>query len=275
MQEAAQGSYVARVGGDEFVGITDQLPLQSGAELVATRMRAQFERPIEVEGHALRIDLCVGVALFPRDADNAVPLLANADAALYRAKHEGRGAIRLFTSTMDQQLRNRRALEQDLRLAVERGELYLDYQPQQGRDGEIKGFEALVRWRHPARGIIPPREFIPIAEQSGLIAQIDDWVLVEACREAATWEQPLRMAVNVSAAQFRREDLDVHVAKALRDSGLAPLRLELEITEGVLIEDLSRAKKTMQSLRRSPLTASRSTDPSLPASVRASEGWPS
>jgi diguanylate cyclase (GGDEF)-like protein/PAS domain S-box-containing protein len=249
LQEAAQGSYVARVGGDEFVGITDQLPLQSGAELVATRMRAQFERPIEVEGHALRIDLCVGVALFPRDADNAVSLLANADAALYRAKHEGRGAIRLFTSTMDQQLRNRRALEQDLRLAVERGELYLDYQPQQGRDGEIKGFEALVRWRHPARGIIPPGEFIPIAEQSGLIAQIDDWVLVEACREAATWEQPLRIAVNVSAAQFRREDLDVHVGKALHDSGLPASRLELEITEGVLIEDLSRAKKAMQSLK--------------------------
>jgi EAL domain-containing protein (putative c-di-GMP-specific phosphodiesterase class I) len=150
---------------------------------------------------------------------------------------------------MDQQLRNRRALEQDLRLAVERGELYLDYQPQQGRDGETKGFEALVRWRHPARGIIAPGEFIPIAEQSGLIAQIDDWVLTEACREAASWERPLRIAVNVSAAQFRREDLDAHVGKALHDSGLAPLRLELEITEGVLIDDLSRAKKTMQSLK--------------------------
>ena len=249
LEEAAQGSYVARVGGDEFISITDQLPLPASAELVATRMRAQFERPIAVDGHALKIDLCVGVALFPRDADNAVSLLANADAALYRAKHEGRGAIRLFTSTMDQQLRNRRALEQDLRLAVERGELYLDYQPQQSRDGETKGFEALVRWRHPARGIIAPGEFIPIAEQSGLIAQIDDWVLTEACREAASWEQPLRIAVNVSAAQFRREDLDAHVGKALHDSGLAPLRLELEITEGVLIEDLSRAKKTMQSLK--------------------------
>ncbi|TFV41378.1 EAL domain-containing protein [Bradyrhizobium niftali] len=249
LQDAAQGSYVARVGGDEFIGIADQLPLSASAELLATRMRAQFGRPIEVDGHALKIDLCVGVALFPRDADNTVSLLANADAALYRAKHEGRGAIRLFTSAMDQQLRNRRALEQDLRLAVERGELYLDYQPQQGRDGGTKGYEALVRWRHPTRGIIPPGDFIPIAERSGSIAQIDDWVLMEACREAAGWEQPLRIAVNVSAAQFRRGDLEAQVRKALHDTGLSASRLELEITEGVLIEDLSRAKKTMQVLK--------------------------
>lgn len=249
LQEAAQGSYVARVGGDEFIGITDQLPLPAGAELVAKRMRAAFERPIEVDGHALKIDLCIGVALFPKDADNAVSLLANADAALYRAKHEGRGAVRLFTAAMDQQLRDCRALEHDLRLAVERGELYLEYQPQQGRDGAINGYEALVRWRHPVRGIIPPGEFIPVAEKSGCIAQIDDWVLNEACKEAAFWDQPLRMAVNVSAARFRRENLDVQVRAALRQSGLSASRLELEITEGVLIEDLSRAKKTMQSLK--------------------------
>ncbi|MCK1344516.1 EAL domain-containing protein [Bradyrhizobium sp. CW11] len=249
LQEAAQGSYVARVGGDEFIGLTDQLPLPGSAELLATRMRAAFDQPIEVEGHALKVDLCVGVALFPRDAGDVVSLLANADAALYRAKHEGRGAIRLFTSAMDQQLRNRRALEHDLRLAVERGELYLEYQPQQRRDGRIAGYEALVRWKHPVRGIIAPGEFIPVAEKSGAIAQIDDWVLMEACREAASWDQPLRIAVNVSAAQFRRENLDAHVRKALRETGLAPSRLELEITEGVLIEDIARAKKTMQSLK--------------------------
>ncbi|WP_271502397.1 EAL domain-containing protein [Bradyrhizobium sp. CCBAU 11357] len=249
LQEAAQGAYVARVGGDEFIGITDELPLPATAELLATRMRAQFERPIEVDGHALKIDLCVGVALYPRDADNAVSLLANADAALYRAKHEGRGAIRLFTSAMDQQLRDRRALEHDLRLAVERGEFYLEYQPQHHRDGTLMAYEALVRWRHPLRGVIPPGEFIPIAEQSGAIAQIDDWVLMEACREAASWDQPLRVAVNVSAAQFRRENLDAQVRRALRESGLPAARLELEITEGVLIEDVPRAKRTMQSLK--------------------------
>ncbi|MFB6421310.1 MULTISPECIES: EAL domain-containing protein [Bradyrhizobium] len=249
LQDAAQGSYVARVGGDEFVAIIDRLPLPAAAELLATRMRAQFEQPIEVDGRALKIDLCVGVALYPRDADNAVSLLANADAALYRAKHEGRGAIRLFTSAMDQQLRDRRALEHDLRTAVARGELYLEYQPQQHRDGTLMAYEALVRWRHPVRGIIPPGEFIPIAEQSGSIAQIDDWVLMEACREAASWDQPLRIAVNVSATQFRREDLDAQVRRALRDSGLSAGRLELEITEGVLIEDVARARTTMQSLK--------------------------
>ncbi|SPP93032.1 Uncharacterized signaling protein CC_0091 (fragment) [Bradyrhizobium vignae] len=249
LQEAAQGSYVARVGGDEFIGIADQLPLPAGAELVAGRMRAAFEQPIEVDGRSLKVDLCIGIALFPRDADNAVSLLANADAALYRAKHEGRGAVRLFTAAMDQQLRDRRALEHDLRLAIGRGELYLEYQPQQGRDGSINGYEALVRWRHPLRGTIPPGEFIPVAEKSGSIAEIDDWVLAEACKEAASWEQPLRIAVNVSAARFRRENLDVQVAAALRQSGLSASRLELEITEGVLIEDLSRAKKTMQSLK--------------------------
>ncbi|MCK1452991.1 EAL domain-containing protein [Bradyrhizobium sp. 35] len=249
LQEAAQGCYVARVGGDEFIGITDQVPLSANAELLATKMRAAFEDPIEVEGHSLKLDLCVGAALFPRDADKIASLLANADAALYRAKHEGRGAIRVFTSAMDQQLRERRALEHDLRFAVERRELYLDYQPQQHRDGRIIGYEALVRWRHPDRGIVSPGEFIPVAERSGSIAQIDDWVLMEACREAASSDGPFRIAVNVSAAQFRRENLDAQVRKALRESGLAPARLELEITEGVLIEDVSRAKKTMQSLK--------------------------
>jgi diguanylate cyclase (GGDEF)-like protein len=249
LQEAAQGCYVARVGGDEFIGITDQVPLSASAELLATKMRAAFDHPIEVDGHALKLDLCVGAALFPRDADNIVSLLANADAALYRAKHEGRGAIRLFTSAMDQQIRERRALEHDLRFAVERGELYLDYQPQQHRGGHIIGYEALVRWQHPDRGLIPPGEFIPIAERSGSIAEIDDWVLIEACREAASWDRPFRIAVNVSAAQFRRENLDALVRKALRDTGLEPSRLELEITEGVLIEDVSRAKKTMLSLK--------------------------
>ena len=249
LQDAAQGCYVARVGGDEFIGITDQVPLSASAELFATRMRTALDAPIEADGHALKLDLCVGVALFPRDAENIVSLLANADAALYRAKHEGRGAIRLFTRAMDQQLQQRRALEHDLRFAVEREELYLDYQPQQRRDGCITGYEALVRWRHPDRGIVSPGEFIPVAERSGSIAQIDDWVLMEACREAASWDQPLRIAVNVSAAQFRRENLDTQVRKALRDSGLSPARLELEITEGVLIEDVLRAKKAMQSLK--------------------------
>ena len=189
------------------------------------------------------------MALYPRDGDNPAALLANADAALYRAKHEGRGATRIFTSAMDRQLRERRAIEHDLRSAVENGEFHLEYQPQRHRDGKITGFEALVRWQHPLRGLVMPGEFIPVAEDSGSIAKIDEWVLKEACRQAASWDDTVRIAVNVSAAQFRRENLEHQVRTALRESGLPPSRLELEITEGVLIEDISRASQTLKSLK--------------------------
>jgi diguanylate cyclase (GGDEF)-like protein len=249
LRQAAQGAYVARVGGDEFIAITEQVPLQGAAELLAGRMRDAFSQPIEIDGHTLDIDLSIGVALYPRDGDNPASLLANADAALYRAKREGRGAIRIFTCAMDQQLRDRRAMEHDLRSAVENGELYLEYQPQRHRDGRINGFEALVRWQHPIRGLVMPGDFIPVAENSGSIAKIDEWVLREACREASSWDESLRVAVNVSAHQFRRENLDHQVRSVLHDSGLPPSRLELEITEGVLIEDISRASQTLKSLK--------------------------
>jgi EAL domain-containing protein (putative c-di-GMP-specific phosphodiesterase class I) len=140
-------------------------------------------------------------------------------------------------------------MEHDLRSAVENGELYLEYQPQRHRDGRISGFEALVRWQHPTRGLVMPGDFIPVAENSGSIAKIDEWVLREACRQASSWDQSLRVAVNVSAAQFRRENLEHQVRSVLRDSGLPPSRLELEITEGVLIEDISRASQTLKSLK--------------------------
>lgn len=249
LRQAAQGAYVARVGGDEFIAITEQVPLPAAAELLAGRMRAAFSQAIETDGHALDIDLSIGIALYPRDGDNPAALLANADAALYRAKHEGRGTTRIFTCAMDRQLRDRRAIEHDLRSAVENGELYLEYQPQRHRDGSINGFEALVRWQHPLRGLVMPGEFIPVAEDSGAIAKIDEWVLREACRQASSWDQSVRVAVNVSAAQFRRENLEYQVCSALRDSGLPPSRLELEITEGVLIEDISRASQTLKSLK--------------------------
>ncbi|WP_247816275.1 EAL domain-containing protein [Bradyrhizobium sp. 40] len=249
LNNAAEGAYVARVGGDEFMAITEQVPLPGAAELLAKRMRAAFEIPIETGGHSLELDLCIGVAVYPRDGEDDVSLLANADAALYRAKHDGRGAIRLFTSAMDQQLRQRRAVEHDLRSAVENAELFLEYQPQVDSLRQIVGYEALVRWQHPIRGVIAPGEFIPIAEESGLITKIDEWVLKEACRAATLWETPLRIAVNISAAQFRRENLETQVKRALRESGLAPARLELEITEGVLIEDVGRASETMKRLK--------------------------
>ncbi|SHK38212.1 PAS domain S-box-containing protein/diguanylate cyclase (GGDEF) domain-containing protein [Bradyrhizobium lablabi] len=249
LQVAAQGAFLARIGGDEFIAITEQDPLPSSAELLASRLRGALEAGIEIDGHCFDLDLSIGIAVYPRDGEDARSLFANADAALYRAKHEGRGVVRFFTPAMDQQLRDRRALERDLRSAVANGELFVEYQPQRHSDGEIIGFEALVRWHHPQRGIVPPAEFIPIAEESDLIIGIGEWVLRQACREAASWDDTLQVAVNVSAIQFRRGDLQQMVRTVLQETGIPPARLELEITEGVLIENLARAASMLNSLK--------------------------
>jgi diguanylate cyclase (GGDEF)-like protein/PAS domain S-box-containing protein len=249
LQAAAHGAFLARVGGDEFVALIAQGPLPASAELLASRLQNTLDQDIEVDGHAFDLGLSIGIALYPRDGNEARTLLANADAALYRAKHEGRGAIRFFTAAMDQQSRDRRALERDLRSAIANGELSLEYQPQQHGDGRIIGFEALARWHHPVRGNVPPGEFIPIAEESGLIVEIGEWVLREACREAASWPRTLQVAVNVSAVQFRRGNLQQVVQTILQETGIAPTQLELEITEGVLIENVERATLMLKSLK--------------------------
>jgi diguanylate cyclase (GGDEF)-like protein len=249
LEVAAQGAFLARIGGDEFIAITQQDPLPSSAELLANRLRGALDRDIEIDGHSFELDLSIGIAVYPRDGDDVRSLFANADAALYRAKHEGRGAIRFFTPAMDQQLRDRHALERDLRSAVANGELFLEYQPQRHNNGDIIGFEALVRWHHPQRGMVPPVEFIPIAEESDLIVEIGEWVLREACREAASWGDSLQVAVNVSAIQFRRGDLQHLVRTVLHESRISPARLELEITEGVLIENVARAASMLKALK--------------------------
>jgi predicted signal transduction protein with EAL and GGDEF domain len=200
-------------------------------------------------GHAFPLDLSIGVAIFPQDGSDATTLIANADAALYQAKDEGGSISRFFTSAMDKQLRERRVLERELEAALTNNELTLHFQPQALADGTIIGFEALARWQHPTRGFIPPSEFIPVAEESGLIIELGEWVLREACREAARWPQPLRIAVNVSAIQFRRGQLQQTVHSVLLDAGLAAGRLELEITEGVLIENVSRAAAVLRNLK--------------------------
>jgi diguanylate cyclase (GGDEF)-like protein len=248
LQTAAEGAFLARTGGDEFFAVTEQQPLPSSAELLAGRLRGALDG-IEIEGHAFDLDLSIGIAVYPRDGEEAQSLYTNADAALYRAKHEGRGATRFFTPAMDQQLRERRTLERDLKQAVERGELFLEYQPQRHSNADIIGFEALVRWRHPERGLIAPGVFIPIAEESELIIDIGEWVLREACREAASWSEELQIAVNVSAIQFRRSNMQQLVANVLQESGIMPSRLELEITEGVLIENVSRATSLLKGLK--------------------------
>lgn len=241
LQSAAEGAFLARLGGDEFTIISEKGPQPATAIALAERLLTNVAKDFEIDGRLLQIGLSIGVTTYPHDAADAVSLLMHADAALYRAKEDGRGVVRLFEAEMNVQLRERRALQQELRVAVEQGALRIHYQPQARMDGEIVGFEALVRWFHPARGQIPPATFIPLAEESGVIIQLGEWVLREACREAASWPNKLQIAVNLSPVQFRHGDLAGLVHTVLFETGLSPPRLELEITEGVLIGDFSRA----------------------------------
>ena len=191
----------------------------------------------------------VGIAVFPQDGVDVLTLVANADAALFRAKSEARGSIRFFELSMDKQLRDKRALQQDLRTAIVRGEIELHYQPQAYIDGEITGFEALVRWHHPRHGLVSPGVFIPLAEESGIIVELGEWILRTACREAASWPRPLNIAVNLSPVQFQHGDLAKLTHEILLETGLSPARLELEITEGVLIDDFNRAVSILRRLK--------------------------
>src|SRR5581483_6876924 len=191
----------------------------------------------------------VGIAIYPTDAADGQALVANADAALYRAKAEGPGSYRFFDPQMDRELRESRALQHDLKAAIENREFTLVYQPEANIDGEVIGFEALVRWNHPVQGLIMPAKFIPLAEDSGLIVPLGELILREACREAATWSKPLQLAINLSPAQFRNGDLAGLVHSVLLETGLSASRLELEITEGVLIDDFSHAQSTLRRLK--------------------------
>ena len=249
LKDAAAGTFLARLGGDEFSLILTEGPQPATAERLTARLLAAAAAEIEVDGHALRTGLSVGVAIYPTDGADAAALLANADAGLYRAKSEGRGSVRFFDGQMDQRLRERRALQQDLRSAIEHNELRLYYQPQASIDGRIIGFEALARWQHPTRGLVSPGIFIPLAEDSGVIIQVGEWILREACRQAASWERPLQIAINLSSVQFRHGDLPNLVHSILLETGLAPHRLELEVTESVLIDDFSRAVSILRRLK--------------------------
>src|SRR5262249_31617941 len=248
LQRAAEPAFLARIGGDELTIIADG-PQPATVEALAERLLATVADDLEIEGQQLRIGISVGGAIYPDDGSDAAALLANADAALYRAKAEGRGTIRFFEADMDKRLRARRALQHDLRSAIERRELMLHYQPQARISGEIVGFEALIRWHHPKEGLILPATFIPLAEESGLIIPMGEWILREACREAASWPRPLQIAINLSPIQFRRGDLPQLVHSVLLETGLAPGRLELEITESVLIGDVSRAASILRRLK--------------------------
>jgi diguanylate cyclase (GGDEF)-like protein/PAS domain S-box-containing protein len=245
-----EGQMMARLSGDEFAIVVPGLsnPTMAGrlAESVLEAMQAESENPDDSGVVAASI----GIAVFPEDATDRNTLLTHADTALYRAKNEGRGTYRFFEASMGASVRDRRLLEHDLRNAIAREEFSLVYQPQKEiKTGEIIGFEALLRWKHPTRGDVSPTEFIPIAEDTGVILQIGEWVLRAACREAATWTKPLTMAVNVSAVQVHNADFAHRVHEILFETGLAPHRLELEITETALVRDLNRALGTLRRIK--------------------------
>jgi len=249
LEAACQGAFLSRIGGDEFTVITPTGPQPAAAETLAERLSAAFDSDIEIAGHPLRVGLTIGVGIYPQDGADAATLVANADAALFRAKSEARGSIRFFEVAMDKQLREKRALQQDLRTAVMRGELELHYQPQAHINGEITGFEALARWHHPRHGLVPPSTFIPLAEESGIIIALGEWILRAACCEAASWPRPLHVSINLSPVQFQHGDLPSLVHQILLETGLSPARLELEITEGVLIGDFNRAVAILRRLK--------------------------
>ncbi len=253
MQSVARGGVVARLSGDEFGLIIDGKQPTAGM-LLAEKLAEALGQEFRIDGKMVRTGVTAGIAVFPHNGGDAASLLANSGAALFRAKAKSRGTISLYEPEMDQQIRDRRALHQDLSAAVKNGELTLYFQPQASSagsvaDGGITGFEALARWIHPVRGFISPVDFIPIAEESGLIVEMGEWILREACREAASWLKPLQIAVNLSPAQFTHGDLVGLVHSILVETGLAPGRLELEITEGVLIEDFDRGLALLRRLK--------------------------
>ena len=249
LQGAAEGAFLARIGGDEFTLIVAGGEQPTAAEALTKRLLAAFVEDFKVEGHQLKLGLSIGVAIYPTDGEDANSLMANADAALYRAKAEFRGSAQFYEAQMGVRLRERNAMQEDLRSAIDRGELLVHYQPQMKMSGETIGFEALVRWQCPKRGLVSPGTFIPIAEESSLIIPVGEWVLREACREAASWPQPLTIAVNISPIQFHNGDLPRLVHSILLETGLAPGRLELEVTENVMISDFSRAVSILNQLK--------------------------
>ena len=251
LQSVREGDVVARMGGDEFVIVQAGATQAEIAGALGERILEALTDPFDLgEGVQAQVTVSIGIALFPDDGEDPATLLRNADTALYRAKWAGKCRSVFFEPGMDREIRDRRALESDLRHAIERRQLFLEWQPlARGESAtEIDGFEVLLRWRHPNRGLIAPDVFIPIAEACGAIVEIGLWVLRQACEEAARWDKPFSVAVNVSPIQAQQGDaFATAVEQVLRSSGLDPFRLELEVTEGVLIRD---AERVLDALRR-------------------------
>ncbi|GBD49774.1 putative bifunctional diguanylate cyclase/phosphodiesterase [Methylopila sp. Yamaguchi] len=246
---AAPDAMTFRLGGDEFVLIGTG-PDAGDADKLAARLTERLNTETVIAGKTIRCGASVGYAVYPHHGSTTDALFANADSALYRAKAEGRGLARGFEPEMDLALRERRALQQDLATAISRDEMFLHWMPQANtRTGEIVGFEALLRWKHPTRGVVSPAQFIPVAEETAAIVPIGEWVLRRACQDAVGWIKPGKVAVNLSPVQFQHGDIVELVHGILVETGLPAKRLELEITEGVLLDNLSSALHTLRRLK--------------------------
>lgn len=245
-----EGDTVARLGGDEFLMVLADLATADDAERVLDKVRSVFERPFTVEDMNIYITPSIGVTVAPEDSEDVHILLRNADAALHRAKELGRNTTQFFMPEMNERAVKRLELESQLRHALERGELSLHYQPQViSASGRVVGAEALLRWQNPTFGMVSPDRFIPLAEETGLIVPIGRWVLEMVCREAVAWPLPLRVSVNVSSRQFRDGTLVETVAATLEETGLAAERLELEVTESLLLEDMEGTARILERLQ--------------------------
>ncbi len=249
LRDFAEDGFVARLGGDEFALILDDY--RRPLDRIAHELIRVVAEPCIVNGHRIVPGTSLGIAIFGADGVDSVTLAKNADLALYRAKHDGHGSFRFFEAAMDAEARKRRQMELDLREAISGGQLSLMFQPLFNlAESRVSAFEALLRWNHPERGLVSPVDFIPLAEDTGLIVPIGEWVVREACRVARSWPDHVRIAVNVSPVQFRNPGLAAVILQALTESGLPPHRLELEITESLFIDNPATTLASLHSLRR-------------------------
>ncbi len=242
---------VARLGGDEFAIIMTQMQEPTDAASLSKRIRESIIKPYQIEGHQIVTDISIGISVAPFDAEEADPLLRNADMALYGAKADGRGTFRFFEPDMNVRMKTRRELEMDLRKALVGKEFELHYQPLVNlQSNDVNAFEALLRWNHPKRGLVSPADFIPVAEETGLIIPLGEWVLKAACYEAVDWPDHIKVAVNLSPAQLNNRNLLNVVIGALAESGMPARRLQLEITETVLLQNTFATLATLHELRK-------------------------
>ncbi|OYY93450.1 MAG: hypothetical protein B7Y41_11850 [Hydrogenophilales bacterium 28-61-23] len=251
---ARKSDTVARIGGDEFVILMDNLNDPEGADLVAERLLESMQTPVDLLGHSLVVTVSIGVAIYPRDDTDISRLMAKADAAMYEAKATGRNGFRVYVEGKALFDPSRLSLESELRQAIDQGDLELFYQPQVDiTTQQLRGVEALVRWRHPVRGMISPLEFIPLAEECGLILRLGEWVLREACRQLHDWDErgyaPMRMSINVSAVQFQQANFVVVLKTVLEESRVNPAFIELELTESVLMHNVEEVLVTLMEIR--------------------------